>query len=72
MKKNFINHICGAAILLSLGLVACSDDKDLGTIGSERIIISSVDLAKTDYEVKDGSICLVYGQSIEMSYKVNP
>lgn len=72
MKKNFINHICGAAILLSLGLVACSDDKDLGTIGSERIIISSVDLAKTDYEVKDGSICLVYGQSIEMAYKVNP
>lgn len=72
MKKNFINHICGAAMLLSLGLVACSDDKDLGTIGSEKIIISSVDIDKTDFEIKGDSICLVCGQSIEFKYKVNP
>ena len=62
----------GTALVLSLALGACTDDKNYGEAGSEALLINSVDIEKTDYEIKDGSICLAFGQKLELHYTVSP
>ncbi len=62
----------GTALMLSVALGACSDDKNYGEVGSEALLINSVDIEKTDYELKDGSICLAFGQQLELHYTISP
>lgn len=72
MKKNYKYYIYGSAIMLSLALGACADDKNYGETGEEAIILNSVEIAKTDYEIKDGSICLEFDQVLELKYTLIP
>ncbi|MFV0327092.1 MAG: Ig-like domain-containing protein [Bacteroides xylanisolvens] len=72
MKKNCKYYIYGSAIMLSLALGACADDKNYGETGEEAIILNSVEIAKTGYEIKDGSICLEFDQVLELKYTLIP
>lgn len=72
MNKNYKYYIYGSAIMLLLALGACADDKNYGETGEEAILLNSVEIAKTDYEIKDGSICLEFGQVLELKYTLTP
>ncbi len=58
--------------MLSVGLGGCTDDKDYGTSGGEVFLLNSIEIAKTDYEIKDGSICMEFGQVLELKCKLTP
>lgn len=61
-----------AACAFSLALVSCSDDRDFGQTGDEVQLINAITIAPTDYELPDGTICLEFGQTLQLSYAVSP
>lgn len=71
-NMKYIHYIYVVALILLFGLNACTDEKDYGVVGEEAHLINSIRLEKTGYEVKDGAICLVYGQILNLIYTVGP
>lgn len=61
-----------AAGLLLAGISACTDDKDFGAGGDEVQMINVIEIAPTNYDLEDGSICLEYGQTLQLEYTVTP
>lgn len=58
--------------LLMAGMTACTGDKDFGQNGDEVQMINVIEIAPTNFDLPDGSICLEYGKSLQLPYTVKP
>lgn len=65
-------HYLFIAMISAIGLISCADDKDYGSTGEETLILNAINIEKTDYELKDGTICVEYGQSIALKFSIIP
>lgn len=58
--------------MVSLSIISCSDDKDLGATMTEVYPISSIAIDSTNYDASGDTICLLKNQTLQLTWAVKP
>lgn len=72
MNYKLKRYKLAGCVLASLFLLSACGEKDYGETGEEVQLINAINIAPNDYQLSDGTICLEYGQTLQLDYTVTP